>query len=306
MRAPIVVKPPTFPVHDASGLHRVHVIPAWRSPRALLHPETRRPVVFRPPTYPPQDFAGRHALHVVTRVPGPALGSPLMIRPHLIDWGRRYGAARGLYRVFNAACYRFYRSTSGPPVAGSSPYATSSTLPDTPATTFADGTWYLSMSYFDGVLDSGFLGLGPNGQTCIVVTIASGASVASPPIAPLSATLQVLAGGIVRVVALYAENDSARADTWCVAYTTNGAMPNANSPTVTQAFRSSVGAQTLVLNLPAQSTGVTIKALVQVSRGSTPVYSAPSAVLVAVANAAGPSEVPGGDIWTGALLTEAS
>src|SRR5262245_48112537 len=92
----------------------------------------------------------------------------------------------GLWRAYNAAVYRIYMTLGSPPVAGSTPTLTTATLPRTVPGAFADGVWYLSVSWFNGVLDSGFLPIGPAGETYIRFDFAGGVPIQSPPRAPVS------------------------------------------------------------------------------------------------------------------------
>jgi hypothetical protein len=101
-------------------------------------------------------------------------------------------AARGLYRIFNAAKYRVY-CESTPPVQGSTPTWTVNSLPTTGGS-FADGTWYLAVSYFDGVYDSGFLS-----TETIVVSGGSAAPALPGPV--LSVDLAETSPGTVTVTA---------------------------------------------------------------------------------------------------------
>ena len=128
-----------------------------------------------------------------------------------------YGSLRGQYRIFNAATYRFYRSNSGPPAETDTPFATNATLPHEPTDTYANGTWYLSMSYYNGVIDSGFLPLGPNGETYMRLDIASGAVVGNPPQPPLVWNVTAAVTGKVRVQAVYMETGALRATQWAIA-----------------------------------------------------------------------------------------
>lgn len=219
---------------------------------------------------------------------------------HVVDWGHRYLEGRGLYRVFGPAVYNFFRSSTAPPLETDVPYANSATLPATPATTFANGTWWLSVSYFNGVIDSGFLPIGPNGETFVKLTITGGAAVVNPPQAPLNVQLELRAGGVVRVHAVYAEQGAARADTWAIAYTTNGSSPTAGSPTATQAFLTTSSVETLSFDIPAQPDGTTVKVLVQTRRAGT-IYSDPSAILTAIADAVGPAAIGAPTTWPGDL-----
>lgn len=177
-------------------------------------------------------------------------------------------AARGKHRIFNAAEYRFYRSNSAPPVEGSVPYATAASLPDTPANTFGNGTWYISVSYFNGVLDSGFLPIGPRGETYLRLDIAAGVVTNSPPAAPLRIELQQAAGGQTRVLALYAEDAALRAGEWAIAYTDDGSDPPADTPDVTLSIARG-GNALLDYLLPAADDGDTVKVRVQTRRAVT-------------------------------------
>jgi hypothetical protein len=158
------------------------------------------------------------------------------------------------------------------------------------------------MSYFNGVIDSGFLPIGANGETYRVLVVESGAEAGSPPRAPLDVRLELRAGGVVRIIAIYAEEGSLRGDTWAIGYTTNGSTPAEDAPTVTSPFQNTSGAEVLVYDLPAQVHGTSVKVRVQVRRSL--IYSDGSTVLVAVADAQGPAAIPGGDIWAGALPDE--
>lgn len=217
--------------------------------------------------------------------------------------GKRYLDARGKYRVFNAAEYRFYRSnTATPPAEGDTPYATSATLPATPADTFANGTWLISVSYFNGVIDSGFLPLGPNGETYLTLIIAGGTEQSLPPNGPLSVQLVLGPGGTVRVVAVYAQNDANRADEWAVAYTDDGSTPPEDTPDETEAMPDA-GLAVLDLELGPFAHGTTVKVRVQTRRGGT-IYSDGSTVLTVTADAQGPAAPEGGERWAGPLPEE--
>ena len=215
-------------------------------------------------------------------------------------WQNFRAQARGKYRVFNAAGYRFYRSSTGPPAEGAGWFATNATLPYQPSTTFADGTWYLSASYFDGVLDSGFLPLGPHGETYLKIVLSGGALVPATPSPPLTANLIQLAGGVVRIAAVYSSlPDGANAATqWAVAYTTDGSTPATGSPTITPTMAAGPLA-ILSYRLPAQTNGTVVKVQVQVRRavGAGWSYSPAAAVLTMTVATTGPTAPLGGDLW---------
>lgn len=199
--------------------------------------------------------------------------------------------ARGLYRVFNAAVYRFYRSQLAPPVEGDTPFDTNATLPDTPTNTYGDGTWYLSMSRYNGIYDSGFLPLGLMGETYLRIDIAGGVEVLSPPAGPLDWQIEAIAGGVVRITAVYVESGSLRADDWAIAYTVNGSTPPEDTPDETEPITAD-GLAVLVFDLPGQANGTTVKVRLQTRRlDSSYTYSENSEVKTVTADALGPTAV---------------
>jgi len=221
---------------------------------------------------------------------------------------RHWLDGRGLYRIFNAAEYRFYRSRLGPPT-GLAPFATSDSLPFAADETFSDGTWYLAVSYFSGVLDSGFLPLGPAGETYLQLNIVSGGAAGAPPAAPMDWRLEAAAGGIARVVGVYYEEGDNRAVEWSIAYTTDGSEPTADDPDLTDDVPAS-GLAVLSYELPAAADGATVKVRLQTRRNDGTeaepiwVYSAGSTVLSIVADATGPSAPIAADRWAGPLPVE--
>ena len=199
--------------------------------------------------------------------------------------------ARGKYRVFNAAEYRFYRSNSTPPVEGDTPFATNATLPHEPVDAYADGTWYLSVSYYNGIYDSGFLPVGPLGETYLRLDLAGGVETTSPPAGPLNWHIENVGGGVVRIIAVYVQGGTLRADQWAVAYTTNGSTPATDTPDVTQDMATD-GLAVLSYDLPGQGDGTTVKVRLQTRRyDSSYVYSEDSEVKTITADAAGPAAV---------------
>jgi len=252
----------------------------------------------------------------------PARRIPSQARSMLFDAGSPRGKwshqLRGKYRVFGAAEYRFYRSNTGPPDEGDTPFATHATLPHEPADAFADGTWYLSVSYFNGVIDSGFLPLGPAGETYLRLDLSGGAETGSPPAAPqdwrieqraaTGATLAQLSlpqfgamtlaefgalaiqGVAARVLAFYYQSDATlRAEQWAIAYTTNGSDPPADTPDVTVEMPAG-GLAVLSYDLPPVADGTTVKVRLQTRRqdGSW-VYSENSTIQTITADASGPT-----------------
>jgi hypothetical protein len=214
--------------------------------------------------------------------------------------------ARGLYRIFNAPGYRFYWSAVGPPQEGSTPSAVNASLPYTPAATFADETWYFSVSYFNGVLDSGFLPIGRAGESYLLLTIAGGSAAPGPPLPPLDVRLQAAAGGVVAVTAIYYEDGPNRATQWAIAWTTDGSDPPASDPAATITLSAS-GLAVLSYNLPAATDGATVRVILQTRRNDgtdlSPAwtYSIPGAIQAVVAAASGPSAAIAAAAWPGEL-----
>jgi hypothetical protein len=227
-----------------------------------------------------------------------------------LDFARRYLDGRGKYRVFNAVGYRFYRSNSGPPAETDTPFATNATLPHEPADAYADGTWYLSVSYFNGVIDSGFLPVGPNGETYLRLDITAGAVAGSPPNPANDCQLEVRAAGVVAVLAAYYQADTLMAEEWAVAYTFDGSPPPESTPDYTVAMDAQ-GLCVLEYDLAAQAHGTTVKARVQTRRNDGGwIYSEGSAILTATAYTPGPgapddAEPEDLERWSGRLPEDA-
>jgi len=225
--------------------------------------------------------------------------------------GRRYLEGRGKYRVFNSACYELWRSLgSAPDWDSDTPFATASSLPDTPADVYADGVWYLALTYNNGVIRSGFYPVGREGEPYHVITVSGGVALATPPTGAVEVALQLRASGVVRVVAYYIpflDGDTNRADEWSLAVTYDGSAPAEDTPDVTQAMTKSGASEALVYDLPAQANGTTVKVRVQTRRedaGPVWVYSDGSSILTATADAAGPAAPGSADAWPGLLPEE--
>jgi hypothetical protein len=159
-------------------------------------------------------------------------------------------AARGLFRIFNDAVYRLYWSNSTPPVAGSTPTATctAGAFPYT-VSGLTSGTWYFSLSYFDGVYDSGFLPVGPAGEGYLTYVYSAGSPLAPPPPAPFELELAETAPGVVTVTAMATDPGNV-GDVW---YVTATVTPY----TYTQPVSSGALA-ILSYSLPAVSAGTTV------------------------------------------------
>lgn len=217
---------------------------------------------------------------------------------------------RGLYRIFNAAEYRFYRTTGGgkPDQSADSPFETNATLPYTSTTTWADGTWWTSVAYFNGVIESPFLALGPAGETALRLEVASSAQVKLPPEGPDSFTLEQLASGVIRIHATYfpgrdTNGGDGKATEWAIWRTFDGSAPNpANAPDLTVTMTFGFGFDVLSKDLAAQSHGVTVKVLVRTRRDDPPVIASENTTVVSTtADTTGPA-VPGSLYsWRGQL-----
>lgn len=306
---------------------------AWPSEAGSIG-TTRPPLIERPP---PRRTLGRKGLghdprYIAPQIPGTLTPYPAMVtqptirrrppkpRRLRIKPGRLgrlmylapnhyYVDVREFYRIFNAAVYRFYKSTIGPPAETDTPFAVNATLAGfSPADTFGNGTHYLSVSYFNGVLDSGFLPIGPNGEPYLRLEVSGGGELDNPPLAPSGVRLILRPGGVVRVQAVYLEFGAGRGSVWALTATLDGSEPGtppAVSPTVTQTI---LGSNLSVLehDLPAQADGTTVKVRVQVRRldGATWRYSEGSTALTAIADALGPDAAEGAGVWRGAAPQE--
>ncbi|MBE3134160.1 MAG: hypothetical protein IMZ55_11840, partial [Acidobacteria bacterium] len=248
-------------------------IRAARKPRRL--PVV--PILFHPSTFNPHPFRPRSGLI-----------SPATFRTrYRLD-------GRGKYRVFAAAEYRFYGGPA-PPVEGDAPLATAATLfwqyldGD-----WLDGTYYIAVSYFNGLLDSGFLPIGPAGEPYTTLTIdAEGLLAESPPAQPLDWRVEQRAGGIVAIVGVYAETGLLAATEWCITYTTDGSTPAVDTPTATVAMIVGDAIQGLEYDLPAGVDLQVVKIRIQTRRpGAVPatwVYSQGSTVLSHTIDLRGPT-----------------
>jgi len=178
---------------------------------------------------------------------------------------------RGKYRIFNAALYRFYRKQNSPPLETDGPFYTSASLDVTPPQSFGTGNWFLSVSYFNGVYDSGFLPLGPRGETYLQLVIESGQQVGNPPPGPRDWRLVPAAAGAVRMLGRGFDGSNTAPGQWAIAYTTNGSTPPEDSPTVTVAANGG-SLKVLDYTLPTTSHGTTVKVRLQSRRNDGTVY----------------------------------
>jgi len=197
-------------------------------------------------------------------------------------------AARGLFRIFNAAGYRLYKS-SALPLSLADLWSTVSTLPATPGAV-ADGTWYFGVSYFDGVYDGGFAPVGPNGEPYLTAVIASGAATPPPPAAPLSLILSEDAPGVCGVTATGPQLAAAALPyQWQLSYTVNG-----GAATVLAYPYAAGGVAVLAVELPAQAPAsvIAVSLVIQRNDGTagSPVWTSSAAATASLTlAAAGPS-----------------
>jgi hypothetical protein len=200
---------------------------------------------------------------------------------------RRRSMLRTSFNIFGTAEYRAYHSITGPPLETDTPFATAAALPFTPGDLFGNGIHWFSLSYFNGLIDSGFLPVGPNGETALRLDIAGGVETGNPPNGPYAVRLEQRAGGVVRIAASYAQTDALRATEWAIGYTSNGVDPPAGAPTTTKAMGEGA-LEVLELDIGPFAHGLTIKVRVQARRAGT-VYSEDSTVLSTTADAVGPT-----------------
>ena len=273
-----------------------------RKPRSAVYRATKKP-----PLAPATHTRGK-VLHCKLKHRKPRK-SASGVRQQYLKLNTYYVDVAENYRIFNAAVFQFYKSTTGPPLETDSPFRENATLAGfSPADVFGNGTHYLSVSYFNGVLDSGFLPLGPNGETYLRLDVGGGVEIDSPPDAPMDVRLVLQPGGVVSVQAVYAQQGPLRATEWALTYTLDGSTPGtppAIAPTATTAIQGT-SLSVFEYDLPAQANGTTVKVRTQVRRldGATWVYSAGSSVLTAVADALGPAAPEGAGVWRGAAPQE--
>lgn len=227
--------------------------------------------------------------------------------PSARAWRKYYADARGLYRIYNAAEYRFYRSNSLPLVTGS-PFATNGTLPHTPATTFANGTWYVGVTYFNGVIESGFFPIGANGEPYVRIDVAGGVGIGSPPAGPLFWFLRAAPAGAARIIGAYFETGALRADQWAINYEIDPASPAAGAPIQTVAMPPTGMAvlDTLLSYAHTPGAPVTLNVRLQTRRddGGTWRYSENSTVQSIECDETGPTQSLTLESWPGTLPVE--
>jgi len=282
-----------------------HIMPRMLRGVRMRH-TPRSQVIGHPSRYPPLGYTVPLIMPQVVRgVRTPHPTHSRRVSPHMIHYSRWYADFGARYRIFDDAEYRIYRSNTGPPSDDDEPFATTAALPHTPDGIFPADTWYVSVSYFDGVLDSGFLPIGSGGETYLWLDISDGVF-DLPPHAPQLWRLEQRANGVVRIVGVYIQPGNLRAAAWSIAYTVNGSTPPADTPDVTVDVPA-VGLAVLAYDLPAQSHGTTVKVRLQVRRNDGTdevpnwVYSEGSTVETTTADATGPSVPLAADRWAGRL-----
>ncbi len=232
--------------------------------------------------------------------------TPSSIQPPSTFRARFRHDARGDYRVFGDAQYRFYFRDGSPPEEGDDAWATSATLPATVGDVpdgLDDGDFYFSAEYFNGVIRSGFLPLGANGETYLRIKTAGGVVQGAAPNGPTNWRLELRPDGVVAVMGFYFDRSALRALSWAIEWTTDGTDPPAAAPeqTVVQAMPTS-GVAVLDFEVPAQADGTVIKVRLRTQRTGSTIESERPEIKQATAEAglAVPT-VELRDRWTGRL-----
>lgn len=210
----------------------------------------------------------------------------------------------------NAPQYRAYWGLI-PPKLGDPVKATFTDFPFNPADIIGDGHWYYSLTYFDGYIESGFLPVGPKGQTYLELVISSGETQINPPQVPAYWHLETREGGTVRVIGVYDERGETRAEEWSIAYTTDGSVPDMDSPTVDPGpSMDTTGKEDLSYDLPttglAHGTAVNVRLQVRRDDSGTWSYSATEELTLGQAgyltintDKEGPTVPVGAERWPG-------
>lgn len=232
--------------------------------------------------------------------------TPSSIQPPSTFRRRFRHDARGDYRVFGDAQYRFYFRDGSPPEEGDDAWATSATLPATVGDVpdgLDDGDFYFSAEYFNGVIRSGFLPVGANGETYLRIKTVGGVVQGAAPNGPTNWRLELRPGGVVAVIGFYYDRSALRALSWVIEWTTDGTDPPAAAPeqTVVRAMPTS-GVVVLDFEVPAQADGTPVKVRLRTQRTGSTIESEQPEIKQAIAAAglAVPT-VELRDRWTGRL-----
>lgn len=213
--------------------------------------------------------------------------------------------ARGQYRVFNAAEYRYRWNNARAPSLIDPIDETKATLDLTTAATFADGIWRFAVTFFNGIYDSGFLPVGPFGEPYLILTIDGGVVIGNPPQKPDSWSLRVVGNnpastGVVWVDGFYTELGALRADEWYVEFSTD----QVSWTPATQAVPA-IGVAVLRKDIPSSwSDGAEVFVRVRMRRddSGTWIYSdGIDDVRSIIVNGEGPTAPLGGDQFTAPL-----
>jgi hypothetical protein len=194
----------------------------------------------------------------------------------------------GLYRVFNASAYRFYRSTQRMPAPEhDATWDTNASLPHTPADALSDDDYHFAVTNFNGVYES-------RATHCRNMRVSGGDEITWPPSGPLLVWTKQLAGGVVQIGAVYPLTDPSaiRADTWQISIE--------GGSTYTQAMTTKRGYALLEYNLPAEDDGTDLTINVSTKRSGDGITSPATPQDVSV-TADGPVVPAGGDMYTHAL-----
>jgi len=176
-------------------------------------------------------------------------------------------------------------------------YATNASLPHEPSDTFGDGVHRFAATYFNGVVESDLMPIGPNGETWLRLDVASGAEANPPPSGPADWRLEERTGGVIAVCGAYYQTGTLRATQWAITYTTDDSNPGTGSPDVTVTMPTGLVAE-LAYALPAQSNGTVVKVRLQTRRqdGATWYYSEDLTIKTVTVDTIGPAAPPAGEV----------
>lgn len=214
--------------------------------------------------------SGTRTLYTRRTIGGGETPEPLrIVRIHIgfddAHGGRSYSQIRGGYRLQGKPLYRIYRKLGSVPVPGvDAIWEETDTLPYQPSSTFADGIWFIALTWFNGYVESAV-------RKIVRLELVSGVERANPPDAPKWG-LTLRPGGVVRVTGYY---DSSRdvaegvaANTWALWWTGNGSTPGIGSADYTEAMRfDRFAVARIIYDLPAAADGLLVKALLR-TRGT--------------------------------------